>query len=140
MTTFRDLKAYLDHDPAWTEVPNRARGGGRGGDHLRYRKTLSDGRVLRTKVSRSLGDEIGESLLHHIVRYQLETTMAAFREGASGPLQLPSSNTPPDAQPIPGWLVVRLIHPVGLDESIVRAMSAEEAAAAWESYTRKEAR
>ncbi|MEO7295325.1 MAG: cytotoxic translational repressor of toxin-antitoxin stability system [Candidatus Limnocylindria bacterium] len=135
MTTFRDLKDYLDHDGGWEEVPNRSRGGSRGGDHWRYRKALPDGRVLRTKVSRSLGSEIGASLLGHIVRDQLEATMDEFRAVASGQRRKPRPDPVPEPVPIPGWLVIRLVETVGLAESVVGAMSPDEARATWRAYT-----
>lgn len=140
MTTFRELKAYLDHDGGWEEVPNRSRGGSRGGDHWRYRKVLPDGRVLRTKVSRSLGSEIGESLLRHIVKAQLETTMDEFRAVASGRAGKTSTDPVSEAVPIPGWLVIRLTQTAGFDESAVRGMTPVEAHKAWLAFTRRGSR
>jgi hypothetical protein len=40
----------------------------------------------------------------------------------------------PGAATTPGWLVQRLILNVGLREDEVRAMTADEAHAAWEAY------
>ena len=67
MATFGDLQTYVERD-GWIEEPNLARGHRRTGDHWRYRKDLPDGTTLRTKVSHSLGDEIGVALFTHILR------------------------------------------------------------------------
>ena len=134
MATFGDLKTYLERDGGWDEIPNLVRGRRRVGDHRRYRQVLPDGTVLRTKVSHALDAEISPDLLGHIVRDQLGTTMQHFRDVVAG--RLPESDTVSGKTPesIPGWLVVRLISTVGLPEEEVRAMSAEGARAAWESY------
>lgn len=132
MASFRDLKEFLVRD-GWTEEPNLARGRARTGDHRRYRKELADGTVLRTKVPHALGDEIGVDLFRHILRDQLrvdETTFWAVARGAAHAAQPP----PPEAPTIPGWLVERLLRTVGLPEAVVRAMTRDEALAAWESW------
>lgn len=135
MPTFRDLKTYLERDGGWEEIPNLARGRRRGGDHWRYRKVLPDGTVLRTKVSHALGDEIGHDLFGHIVRDQLRTSIAHFADVLAGRAADAPVPEQPTAEPIPGWLVNRLIHTVGLPESEVREMSADDARARWEAYT-----
>jgi hypothetical protein len=133
LATFGDLKAFVEHD-GWTEEPNLARGRARTGDHWRYRKDLPDGASLRTKVSHSLRDEIGIDLFKYIVRDQLRVTEDRFwevvRGGATGLTEAP----PPQAATIPGWLVQRLILTVGLRDDELRAMTVEEAHAAWEAY------
>jgi hypothetical protein len=133
LATFGDLKAFVEHD-GWTEEPNLARGRARTGDHWRYRKELPDGTSLRTKVSHSLRDEIGIDLFKYIVRDQLRVTEDRFwevvRGGATGVTEAP----PPHAATIPGWLVQRLILTVGLRDDELRAMTVEEAHAAWEAY------
>ena len=134
MATFRDLKTYLERDGGWDEIPNLVRGRRRVGDHWRYRKVLPDGTVLRTKVSHALDEEIGADLLGHIVRDQLGTTMQHFRDVVAGRMPERAASEQATPEPIPGWLVERLIHTVGLPEEEVRAMSPEEARAAWERY------
>ncbi len=138
MPTFRDLKTYLEHDGGWEEIPNLTRGRRRVGDHSRYRKTLPDGTVLRTKVSHALGDEIGLDLLSHIVRDQLRTTMDHFRDVVAGRAANEGASPGDRMEPIPGGLVTRLLYTVGIPEAGVRQMSAEVARARWEAFTRGE--
>jgi hypothetical protein len=138
LPTFRDLKTYLERDKGWEETPNLSRGRRRAGDHSRYRKVLPDGTVLRTKVSHALGDEIGPDLLGHIVRDQLRTTMQHFRDVLAGRASSEAAAAEPMVEPIPGWLVMRLIYTVGMLEDDVRRMSPEEARARWEAFTRAE--
>lgn len=132
MPTFEDLRRYLLRD-GWTEEPNLVRGRARSGDHRRYRKELTDGTVLRTKVPHGLRDEIGRDLFRHILRDQLRVDEARFWavvRGTTGPDEAPA----PDAPTIPGWLVERLIRAVGLAEEDVRRMTRDEALAAWEEH------
>lgn len=138
MPTFRDLKTYLERDGGWEEIPDLARCRRRVGDYWRYRKTLADGTVLRTKVSHSLGDEIGPDLLSHIVRDQLRTTMDHFRDVLAERTRDEGAPAEEQTESIPGWLVTRLIYTVGLPEAEVRRMSAEQARARWERFTRGE--
>ena len=107
------------------------------GDHWRYSKEQPDGSTLRTKVSHSVRDEIGPSLFGHILRDQLhvdETTFWAVVHGRTAPDVAASTATPL----VPGWLVQRLIVTVGMSEDEVRALSAEDAAAAWEAFQTRE--
>jgi hypothetical protein len=138
LPTFRDLKTYLERDGGWEEVPNLARGRRRVGDHWRYRKTLPDGTVLRTKVSHALGDEIGPDLFAHILRDQLRTTMEHFRDVLAGRAADEEGASADRVEPVPGWLVTRLLYTVGVPEAEVRQMTADEARARWEAYTRGE--
>lgn len=138
MPTFQDLKTYLERDGGWEEIANLARGRRRVGDHWRYRKVLPDGTVLRTKISHAQGDEIGPDLLGHIVRDQLRTTMEHFRDVVAGRASSEGVVAEPTVEPIPGWIVTRLIYTVGMLEDEVRRMSPEEARAKWEAFTRGE--
>lgn len=138
MPTFRDLKTYLERDGGWEEVPNLARGRRRVGDHWRYRKTLPDGTVLRTKVSHALDDEIGPDLFSHILRDQLRTTMEHFRDVLAGHAADEEAASADRPEPFPGWLITRLLYTVGVPEAEVRQMTADEARARWEAYTRGE--
>ena len=133
LATFGDLKTFVERD-GWTEEPNLARGRARAGDHWRYRKDLPDGTSLRTKVSHGLRDEIGTDLFKHILRDQLRVTEPRFWDVVRGAPVEPGKAPPPHVATIPGWLVQRLLLTVGLVEDEVRAMTAEEAHAAWEAY------
>lgn len=123
MATFGDLQKYVERD-GWIEEPNLARGHRRTGDHRRYRKDLPDGTTLRTKVSHSLGDEIGVALFKHVLRDQLRTSEDRFWDVVRGVARM-SEPPPPQAQRIPGWLVQRLLLTVGLREDEIRAMTAD---------------
>lgn len=118
----------------WAEEPNLARGRARAGDHWRYRRNLPDGAILRTKVSHGLRDEIGIDLFKHILRDQLQATEDQFWDVVRGRAIEPAEAPPPPAATVPGWLVQRLILTVGLPEDQVRAMSVDDAHAAWEAY------
>jgi len=133
LATFGDLKTFAERD-GWTQEPNLARGRARAGDHRRYRKDLPDGTSLRTKVSHGLRDEIGTDLFKHILRDQLRVTEPRFWDVVRGSPVEPGERPPPPVATIPGWLVQRLILTVGLVEDEVRAMTADEAHAAWEAY------
>lgn len=134
MATFGDLKTFVEHD-GWTEEPNLARRRARTGDHWRYRKDLPDGTRRRTKVSHSLPDEIGMDLVNHILRDQLRVSEDRFWDVVRAGATEPTEALPPQAATIPGWLVQQLILAVGLREDEVRAMTVEEAHAAWVAYT-----
>ena len=136
MATFGDLKTFVEHD-AWMEEPNLARGRARTGDHWRYRKDLPDGTILRTKVPHGPRDEIGIDLFKHILRDQLRVTEAQFWDVVRGGATEQAAAPPPQAETVPGWLVQRLILTVGLREDEVRAMTVDEAHAAWEAYKAK---
>ena len=132
MATFRDLQTYVSND-GWTEEPNVARGRRRTGDHGRYFRDLPDGTRLRTKVSHDERVEIGPDLFHRILRDQLRVTedrfWAVVRGRASAEAELTT-----EVEPIPGWLVTRLILTVGLSEEDVARMTVEEAQTAWIEY------
>jgi hypothetical protein len=130
LATFGDLRQYVIND-GWAEEPNLARGGRRTGDHRRYSKDLPDGTRLRTKVSHDEHAEIGEDLFHHILRYQLQVTNDRFWEVVRRGATQPAEVTKPTVQPLPGWLVTRLLYTVAMSESEIARMTPEEAQAAW---------
>ena len=133
MATFGDLRRYVSND-GWTEEPNRARGRRRTGDHRRYYRDLPDGTRLRTKVSHDEHAEIGADLFHRIVRDQLRVTEARFWEVVHGRGGPEMEAIRPEVEPVPGWLVTRLLFTVGLSEAQVAAMTPDEAHAAWLEY------
>jgi hypothetical protein len=136
VATFGDLKTYVEQD-GWTQEKNLARRRSKTGDHWRYSKEQPGGPTLRTKVSHSVREGIGASLFAHILRDQLrvdEDTFWAVVHGRTAP----ETSAPPAPTPVPGWLIQRLIATVGMSEDEVRALTAEEAAAAWEAYQTRE--
>lgn len=133
MATFRDLRRYVAND-GWTEEPNLARGRRRTGDHRRYSSELSDGTLLRTKVSHDETAEIGDDLFHRILRDQLRVTEERFWEVVRGQGTPETEVVKPVVEPVPGWLVVRLIFTVGLPEAEVARMTPDEARDAWLEY------
>ena len=74
MPKFLHLKRYCEHT-GW-ELYNED------GDHYFYRKLLPYGTLLRTKVSRSLGTEIGPALFQEILKRQLKTTKEEFNKNS----------------------------------------------------------
>jgi hypothetical protein len=132
LPTFRDLRTYVNND-GWTEEPNLARGRRRTGDHRRYFRDLPDGTRLRTKVSHDERAEIGPDLFHRILRDQLRVTEDQFWAVVRGRFSADAELLTP-IEPIPGWLVTRLVFTVGLSEENVAPMTVEEAQAAWIEY------
>lgn len=133
MATFADLRTYVTND-GWTEEPNLARNRRRTGDHRRYVRDLPDGTRLRTKVSHDEHAEIGKDLFHRILRDQLQVDEARFWGVVRGGSGVEPQATAPAVEPIPGWLVARLLFTIGLSEAEVAQMNAEEAQAAWVAY------
>ena len=132
MATFGDLKAYVEAD-GWTQEPILIRQRARAGDHWRCTKRLPDGRLLRTKISHALHQEIGADLFHHILRDQLGIDQATFWVVVRGLGRAPDLPTTKPL-PIPAWLVQRLLFTVGLPEEAVARMTPDEALAAWNAY------
>lgn len=133
MAKFRDLRLYVAND-GWIEEPNLARGRRRTGDHRRYFRELADGTRLRTKISHDEDSEIGTDLFHRILRDQLRVTEDRFWNVVRGRAGSEAEVAQPDVEPVPGWLVTRLLFTVGLSEGAVAQMSSAEARAAWLEY------
>ena len=66
---FRDLKKYCDNT-GWVLI--------RDTDHWYYEKVLTDGTLLRTKVSHAVAKEIPHHLWQQILKKQLRTTQQEF--------------------------------------------------------------
>jgi hypothetical protein len=84
-------------------------------------------------VSSETRDEIGDDLFRHILRDQLRVTEEQLWRMVRGGATILEPPHPP-APTVPGWLVERLLFTVGLPESEIRAMTADEARAAWDAY------
>ncbi len=81
----------------------------------------------------ALGDEIGADLFRHILRDQLGVVEERFWTVVRGSVA-GAEPTPPRVPTIPGWLVERLLLTVGIVEDELRAMTPDEARAAWDAY------
>lgn len=147
LPTYKELRDFCTID-GWVDLKDkRSAVQGRKGqalDHYRYEKVLSDGRILRTKVSRGSGQYGDPSLWRRIWREQLgleseeqfwealRTKKAVVRAGAE--VQPPPST----ATAKPGWLHRNLVLIVGVSEADVLAMSADEAHARWTEFINRE--
>lgn len=69
---FGDLKRFCDKN-GWVIIRNT--------DHRYYEKVLSDGTVLRTKISHAVSKEIPKNLWDRILRKQLHITESDFWNG-----------------------------------------------------------
>lgn len=120
----RDLKRFCEID-GWEET------NARNPDHSRYKKTLDDGGILRTKVSHGRGSACGDSALwHRIWRHQLELESEdQFWEVlSSGEPAQRGAPEPAPAQPgMAAWLFEYLIHRIEISEDEALAMEEEEA-------------
>lgn len=66
---FRDLKRYCEKN-GWVMI--------RDTDHWYFEKALSNGEILRTRVSHSLSKEIPANLWHKILKRQLRVSEEEF--------------------------------------------------------------
>lgn len=116
-------------------APVRDSRGRTGTQHVTYELVLSDGRVLRTRISRPVDrTDYGRSMWAHILRDQLGVTEAAFwacvRDGTPPDRGFPA----PAAEPLPAELVHLLITRVGVPEGEIAGMSKDEAVARMQRY------
>lgn len=129
-----DIRRFCEVDH-WES--KAAKAGKKRRDHDRFFKTLSDGSVLRTKASRG-NNEIGSDLARHILRDQLRVTETQFWKAideGNPPVRADEDAQPPQRPTLPGWLVVALVHKVGLPEQTVAGMSEDAALKAWQEWT-----
>jgi hypothetical protein len=124
--SFDDLRRFCELD-GWEQLP-RVRGGT--GDHHRYRKVLSDGTILRTKVSHGRG-EIGDPGLWRRIWHEqlgLESEDVFWRALSDRrPVDRGgASSVPPTGPSIPGWVVAGLLR-AGMNEVDLRNLTADEA-------------
>jgi len=111
----------------WSEVRS---GSGSRSHHQTFELPLSDGRILRTRISYPPGSQTyGASIWAHILREQLSVTPDEFWACVAQGILPVRSASEPKTESIPANLVHLLIHSVGLSEDEVRAMSREEAVA-----------
>lgn len=125
-----DLRRFCELD-GWEETTKRRRNP----DHIRYRKVLDDGRVLRTKVSHGRGSIEDPGLWSRIWRDQLaldseDEFWQALRTGR--PVDRSAApSAPPSGPSKPGWLVNSLIFVAGIPEEEVERLSIKEAKRRW---------
>ena len=89
---------------------------------------------MRTKVSHDEHAEIGDDLFHRILRDQLQVTEERFWEVVHRRPEVEARARELTVEPIPGWLVMRLLFTVGLSEAEVAQMTGDQAHAAWLAY------
>ena len=112
----------------WQEVRNSR---GRPTRHrITHEFVLTDGRVLRTRISRPANtDEYGKGMWSHILDDQLQVTEAEFWECVDN--KNPPQRTPSDASSdtvrLPAQLAYQLVHALNLTNDEIAALSLEEA-------------
>ncbi len=105
--------------------------------HITYELALSDGRVLRTRISRPANnDTYGPRLWTAILRDQLDATEAAFWDCVEHHVlpPRPGSDAAPAAAGLPASLVHQLKTTLGLSDADVAALSKDEAVARMSAY------
>ena len=131
-----------DHDrfcqiEGWDKVRNA---GGKTGHHHTYELKLSDGNVLRTRISHPVNnDTYGSRLWSHILSDQLDVTEAEFW-ACVDERKLPDRGAAADKAPenaMPASLAYQLIHVVGVPETEVATMSLERALALMNEFWSK---
>lgn len=131
----KDHRRFCEID-GWRLLPS-PRGRKRGRDHDHFEKTLADGTILRTKVSRDR-DEYGPDLWHRIWRHQLALqTEEDFRRALRTRRPVSRGRRAPTAKKtprIPGWLAQNLVRLVHVPPHELVGMTLEEAEARWRKY------
>jgi hypothetical protein len=118
-----------DHDTfctteGWTPVRNDR---SKTGHHVTYELVLSDGAVLRTRVSRPPNkDTYGKSLWAHILRDQLQVSDAEFWACVKDGILPTRSQQQAPTDAIPAGVVHQLVTHVGLSKDDVTAMTKDE--------------
>lgn len=100
------------------------------GHHITYRLALTDGRVLRTRISRPANnDTYGPQLWSHILGEQLAVTEAEFWEcvGQGNPPVRPGQQPPAPAESLPADLVHQVLTKLHLSDSDVAALTRQQA-------------
>jgi hypothetical protein len=120
----QDLRRFCEID-GWEQTEARSP------DHDRYRKTLENGDILRTRVSHGRGPACDDpALWSRIWRHQLALqSEAEFWEVLR--TRRPANRGEPTAAPqqpsMPAWLFEFLVNAIGLPESDVLDMAEDEA-------------
>jgi hypothetical protein len=130
LPTKGDHERFLYVDGGWEPYGNP--------DHKRFRKTLPDGDVTTTKISRG-SQEIGDRnlwsrIIHHQLRVSYEEFFAAVDQGIPPQRDRPIEPDQAEPQSLEAWLVDRLRHQVGLTDEQIAAMTHFEAHEAWTDW------
>jgi hypothetical protein len=124
--TFADIRRFCEID-GW-ERTTSARG--KTGDHIRYRKVLPDGTILRTRVSHGRGQIRDPGLWRRIWKDQLGLeSEEQFWQTLRRRKAVERGRPQPSGPSLPGWLYRRLAVDVGVPEREIAAMSLDEARA-----------
>ena len=117
----------------WVLVRNAR--GRTGSHHVTYELSLTDGRILCTRISHPVDrTTYGPSIWSHILRDQLEVTDEEFWQCVQEGVR-PNRGAPEiPAEALPADLVFMLINRVGLGEAAVAAMTKDEAVARLNQY------
>lgn len=129
-----DHNSFCVHDE-WVLVRNAR--GAQVGHHVTYELRLTDGRVLRTRISRSIKKvTYGPSLRKAILRDQLDVTEPEFWSCVKDTVRPVREATEPEIPPtaLPAGLVDQLIRQAGIPESDIAAMTLTEAIAKLAEY------
>ncbi|MFF0636175.1 cytotoxic translational repressor of toxin-antitoxin stability system [Nocardia sp. NPDC004151] len=101
--------------------------------HTTWELPLSDGRVLRTRISRPMDNtDYGSKLWCQILKDQLEVSEAQFWACVNDrvrPARTPESVMIPDKEPIPLGIVEKLIRLVHLTPGEIEEMTKDQAVA-----------
>jgi hypothetical protein len=121
-----DLRRFCAID-GWEEV-TRVRGGT--GDHVRMRKILRDGTILRTRISHGAGEIADPNLWRHVWREQLglsdESEFWRVLRTKESARRGDEASVRPTGPSVPAWVVTGLLRE-GVSEAEIRALSAAEA-------------
>lgn len=125
----KDLRRFCELD-GWEKTEAR------GTDHDRYRKTLDNGDILRTRVSRGRGPACDDpALWNRIWRHQLGLASEAefwevlrTRRPANRSQTDRGASTEAPKQPtMPAWLFEFLVNVIGVSENDVLDMTEDQA-------------
>lgn len=98
------------------------------GHHVTYELVLTEGAMLRTRVSHPPNkDTYGKRLWAHILRDQLQVSEAEFWASVKDGILPARSQQQPPTDAIPAGVVHQLVTLVGLSKEDVAAMTKDEA-------------
>lgn len=129
-----DLHRFCEVD-GW-EIRKTARGK-KASDHTRYKKVLSDGTMLITKVSHGRKGIDDPDLFKHILRTQLQVTGEQFWAAVDNGTKPERPGAEPEPLPqgsIPFDLARNLLLRVGVSQAELAQMTMDEAVARWQEY------